>query len=181
MFFIPGVIITVLTFPGVIVHELAHQIFCRICRVAVIDVCYFKFGNPAGYVVHEHPKSTYSQILIGIGPFLINSIIGALIALPAAIPILNFGVKFGANTIGSYFLIWVGVSIAMHSFPSTGDAASMWEAIKSKETNLLTKIFAAPIVLLIYIGAVGSIVWLDLAYGIAVATFIPNMIIKMLA
>lgn len=70
MFFIPGFLITILTFPGVIVHELAHQIFCRICRVAVFDVCYFKFGNPAGYVVHEHPKNAYSQILIGIGPFL---------------------------------------------------------------------------------------------------------------
>jgi hypothetical protein len=181
MFFIPGFLISVLTFPGVIVHELAHQIFCRIFRVAVLDVCYFKLGNPAGYVVHEHPKNTYSQILIGIGPFFINTIIGALISLPAALPILNFGLKFNSNTIVSYFLIWVGVSIAMHSFPSTGDAKSMWSAIKSKETNFLAKVFGAPIVLLIYIGAAGSVIWLDFAYGIAVAAFIPNVIIKILA
>lgn len=52
---IPGFLISILTFPGVIVHEIAHQLFCRICGVAVLDVCYFKAGNPAGYVVHEIP------------------------------------------------------------------------------------------------------------------------------
>lgn len=181
MFFIPGILITALTFPGVIVHELAHLIFCRICRVAVVEVCYFRFGNPAGYVVHENPKNTYSQILIGIGPFFVNTIIGAIIALPAALPILKFGEKLGPNNLGSYFLIWVGVSIAMHSFPSVGDASGMLSAIKSKDTNIITKIFSAPIILLIYAGAAGSVVWLDLAYGMAVAAFIPNMITKLLA
>lgn len=47
MFFIPGQLIAALTFPGVIVHEMAHQLFCRLFRVAVLDVCYFRFG-PAG-------------------------------------------------------------------------------------------------------------------------------------
>lgn len=178
---IPGFIISIITFPGVIVHELAHQLFCRICRVAVFDVCYFRFGNPAGYVVHEQPKSAYQNILIGIGPFLLNTIIGALIALPSAVPILNFDIKFGANNFIDYFLIWIGISIAMHSFPSIGDAKSIWKSIMKKETPLLLKIFTAPIVILIYIGAAGSVVWLDLFYGIAVATFIPNLIISMLA
>ena len=178
---IPGFIISIITFPGVIVHEIAHQLFCRICRVAVLDVCYLRVGNPSGYVVHEHPKSSYQQILIGIGPFFLNTILGALIALPAAIPILNFGDKLGANNIIDYFLIWLGVSVAMHSFPSTGDAQSLWNTVKDKETSLITKIFATPIVLLIYVGAVGSVVWLDFIYGVAVAAFIPNLIIHILA
>lgn len=181
MAFIPGFLISIITFPGVIVHELAHQLFCRICRVAVFDVCYFRFGNPAGYVVHEIPKSPYQNILIGIGPFFLNTILGALIALPAAVPVFNFGVKLGANSVADYLLIWVGVSIAMHSFPSTGDAKSLWNSVMKKETPLLAKIFAAPIVILIYIGAAGSIVWLDFFYGAAAATFIPNLIIHILA
>lgn len=181
MFFIPGILISIVTFPGVIVHELAHQLFCRLCRVAVLDVCYFRFENPVGYVIHEKPKNSYQQILIGIGPFLFNTIIGGLIAIPAAVPILNFDVKLGQGTLVSYFLVWLGVSIAMHSFPSTGDAASMWESIKSKDTHIIAKIVGAPIVLLIYIGAAGSVIWLDAVYGIAVATFVPNLIIKVLA
>lgn len=178
---IPGFLISIITFPGVIVHEIAHQLFCRICRVAVLDVCYLRLGNPAGYVVHEHPKSSYQHILIGIGPFILNTIIGALIALPAAIPILNFGNKFGSGNLVDYFLIWVGISIAMHSFPSIGDAQSLWNVVKEKETPLLAKVFIAPIVLLIYIGAAGSVAWLDFFYGVAVATFIPNLIVHILA
>ncbi|MEQ8155237.1 MAG: metalloprotease family protein [Clostridiaceae bacterium] len=178
---IPGFLISIITFPGVIVHEIAHQLFCRICRVAVLDVCYFRFGNPSGYVVHEHPKSPYQQILIGIGPFFLNTVVGALIALPAAIPVLNFGDSLATASFIDYMLIWVGVSVIMHSFPSTGDAKSLWDAVKDKETPLIAKIFAVPVVLLIYIGAMGSVIWLDLIYGVAVAAFIPNLIIKMLA
>lgn len=58
---IPGFLISIVTFPGVIVHEMAHQIFCRLCGVAVFDVCYFRFGNPSGYVVHEIPKKASSN------------------------------------------------------------------------------------------------------------------------
>jgi hypothetical protein len=44
---IPGQLIALLTFPGVIVHELGHQLMCRFLRVAVLDVCYFRVGRPA--------------------------------------------------------------------------------------------------------------------------------------
>ena len=88
---IPGVLISLLTFPGVIVHELAHQIFCRLTNTAVLDVCYFRLGNPSGYVLHEKPKNAGINILIGVGPFFLNSILGAIIALPAAISGFSFG------------------------------------------------------------------------------------------
>lgn len=182
MLFIPSAFVALITFPGVIIHELSHQMFCRICRVAILDVCYFRTKNPYGYVVHETPRNTYQHILIGIGPFILNTLIGALIALPAVIPVMNFKTPLNnMELLADYALIWLGVSIAMHSFPSTGDAKSIWQAIKSKETPLIAKIIGAPIVLLIYIGAAGSVIWLDLAYGIVVVTFLPNLIIKLLA
>ena len=53
MIIIPGWLIALVTFPGVIVHEAAHFLFCRLRRVAVFDVCYLRFGNPAGYVIHS--------------------------------------------------------------------------------------------------------------------------------
>ncbi len=70
MFFIPGQLISIITFPGVIVHEYAHQLFCKITKTVVLDVCYFRVGNPAGYVVHENPRKLSSHLLIDIGPFL---------------------------------------------------------------------------------------------------------------
>ena len=174
---IPGVLISIATFPGVIVHEMAHQLFCRLTRVAVFDVCYFRIGNPAGYVLHEPPQRQSQNLLIGIGPFLVNSLLAAIISSPAAIPIL----KFESGSFLDYVLIWLGISIGMHSFPSTGDANAIWESVKRPDTSLFTKLVPVPLVGLIYVGAAGSVFWLDLAYGAAVAMFLPSLVVSLIA
>ena len=172
--FIPGFVLSAVTFPGVIVHELAHQLFCRLYKVPVFKVVYFQFGNPAGYVLHEAPASKWQSIMISIGPFFVNTILGALIALPAALPVFTF--ENGGWL--DYVLIYLGVSIAMHAFPSTGDANVIWEVLKEKDTNLLVKIIGYPLVGLIYLGSLGSFFWLDLMYGMAIAIGLPKLIIS---
>lgn len=175
--FIPGFVIALATFPGVIVHEIAHQLFCRWFRVPVFEVCYFRVGNPSGYVIHENPSKASQQIWIGVGPFIINTVLGALIAFPGAIPVL----KFESGNPLDFLFIWLGVSIAMHAFPSTGDAKSIWHGITSRNVPALVKIVAAPIVALIYVGAIGSVFWLDLIYGLAVALAVPTIITAIFA
>lgn len=69
----------------------------------------------------------------------------------------------------------------MHSFPSTGDAQSIWSTLKRKETPIWAKILGTPIVGLIYICSIGSVAWLDLIYGIGVAMLIPNLLVKIIA
>lgn len=175
--FIPGFLITLLTFPGVIVHELAHQLFCRYFKIPVFKVVYFQLGNPAGYVLHERPSNKAQGILISIGPFIVNTVVGALIALPAALPVFTF------HTAGplDYVLIYLGVSIAMHAFPSRGDANVIWEAMKESNTPAWVKFVGYPVVGLIYLGSLGSFFWLDLLYGIGVAVGLPNLIIRLLS
>jgi len=173
MFFIPGIIIAAVTFPGVIVHEFAHQLFCRLTRTAVLEVCYFRIGNPAGFVKHEHPSKPAHQVWIAIGPFFVNTIIGALLALPAFLPV----VQFESATLLDYILFWLGISIAMHAFPSTGDAANVWSLLKRSETPFIVKLIGAPIVGLINLGAIGSFFWLDLIYGVAIAALLPNLLV----
>src|SRR5262245_34082238 len=109
--FIPGPIISLATFPGVIVHEFAHLLFCRLYKVPVFKVVYFQVGNPAGYVMHEPADNKWHSIMISIGPFIVNTILGALIALPAALPVFTFD----NATFIDYVLIYLGVSIAMHA------------------------------------------------------------------
>ncbi|WP_438433673.1 hypothetical protein [Gorillibacterium sp. sgz500922] len=174
--FIPGFLISIVTFPGVMVHEFAHQLFCRFSRTAVLDVCYFRVGNPAGYVSHEHPSKPSHQVWIGIGPFIVNTLVGALIAMPAAIPVL----QFESASLLDYLLIWLGVSIAMHAFPSTGDAKNIWSLLKRRETPLPVRLIGAPLVGLIYLGALGSFFWLDALYGIAVAAGIPYLVVHLM-
>jgi hypothetical protein len=175
MFLIPGPLIALATFPGVIVHELAHQLFCRWFGVPVLEVCYFRFGNPAGYVIHEPAGKGYQSLLISIGPFLVNTILGGLIAFPAALPV----VRFGAGDLLDYFLIWLGVSIAMHAIPSIDDAKSLWQAVK--RVSLVGRFVATPIVGIIYLASIGRVFWLDVFYGIGVAIGLPTLLVTICA
>lgn len=172
---IPGFIIAILTFPGVIVHEFAHKFFCDHFGIPILKVCYFRFGNPAGYVIHEEPENVYQHIIISIGPFLINSIVGAIIAFPGALSFL----KQGSPSMLGYFLLWLGVSIAMHAFPSIGDARCIWKAVWKRRTPLPARLLGAPIVVLIYLGAIGSAFWLDLVYGVAISMALPYYLVKL--
>ena len=72
-------VISLLTFPGIIIHELAHSIFCNITQVQVYKVCYFRLGNPSGFVIHEPADSYWKALLIDIAPFLINTLTSLLI------------------------------------------------------------------------------------------------------
>lgn len=177
---IPGFLITWVTFPGVIVHELAHAIFCRLFGLAIYEVSYFRFtmgfGQPAGYVIHQRAEKPWQDLLVSIGPFFVNTILGAVIAAPAAIPF-----SLGNPDPLDLVLMWLGVSIAMHSFPSTGDASSAWSSIGRKETPILTKLIGYPVIGLIYVGAALSMFWLDVIYGVFVAGLLPNLIVRALA
>lgn len=170
---IPGFIITWLTFPGVIIHELGHQLLCRFTGTPVIEVCYFRFGNPAGYVTHERPSSIWKHLLIGFGPLLVNSAFGFLLGLVAA---AHFWQQESMKIPGG-ILTWLAVSVAMHSFPSTGDATSLWHALWGEESPMPARIVGTPLVGLIFLGAIGSVFWLDLIYGAVVAWVLPRALI----
>jgi len=176
---IPGFLITWVTFPGVIVHELAHAIFCRLYGLKIYEIVYFRFavgfGQAAGWVVHEPSKKPMQNMMVSIGPFFVNTILGAVIGAPAAIPVL----KLESRDPFDLLLIWLGVSIAMHSFPSTGDAKSIMHSVGSKEVSIFAKIVCYPIIGLIYLGALGSVFWLDAIWGVAVAGFLPSLIVKL--
>lgn len=169
------------TFPGVIVHELAHALFCRLFGLEIYEVVYFRFvmrrSQPVGYVLHSPAPHAWQNIMVSIAPFFVNSIVGAVIGASAAIPIL----QFNGGDAWDYFQLWLGVSIAMHAFPSTGDAGVIWHAIREREVPLWAKALGMPLIGFIYVGAIGSIFWLNAIYGIAVAGFLPNLIIKLFA
>lgn len=174
---IPGFLISLVTFPGVIVHELAHQIFCYLCGMKVLEVKYFQMRNPSGYVVHESTDHPGKVFLTSMGPFFVNTILGLLIILPASIEVIAF--KEYSNPL-SLVLAWLGFSILMHAFPSTGDAKVMLDRIlRNPNVNIIPKILAAPFILLVYVGAIGSIFWLDAIYAAAVAMLLPNLIVHL--
>jgi Putative zincin peptidase len=175
MIIIPGFLIALVTFPGVIVHEAAHLFFCKLRRVAVFDVCYFRIGNPSGYVIHEIPTDFLSSFLIAVGPFIINSLLCVVFCFPAFVPVRTFG---HSDPI-CYFLIWLGISIGMHAFPSTQDAKVLWNQAKIAAGifNPLA-LLSFPLVVVIYVANGLRFFWLDYLYGFALGFLLPEMILN---
>lgn len=167
---IPGWLISIATFPGVIVHEAAHLVFCRLEKLAVFDVVFFRFGNPAGYVIHQSTDNFKSMWLVGMGPFFLNSALCVLFCSAAFVPVWELGV---ADPL-SYFLYWLGLSIGMHAFPSNQDMAGLWRLMPqaAKQGNLLA-IISYPIVGLVYVLNLARFIWADLGYGIAIGILGP--------
>jgi hypothetical protein len=82
----------------------------------------------------------------------------------------------------SYLLLWLGLSIGMHAFPSTQDAANLWAEAKIavKEHSVLALV-SFPIVVLIYVANVLRVVWFDLIYGAAIGLLLPELILKLVS
>jgi hypothetical protein len=171
---IPGILVALLTFPGVIVHEAAHMLFCKWRNVVVLDVCFFRFGNPAGYVAHDEIKDFTTSFLVSVGPFIINSLLCILICLPAYVPVKVFGLNHPL----SFVLLWLGVSIGMHAFPSMQDGTCLWNAAKkAAATGNLLAIVSFPLVVLIYAANLLSFFWLDYFYGLALGFGLPSLLL----
>ncbi|MCL2104123.1 MAG: metalloprotease family protein [Kiritimatiellaeota bacterium] len=171
---IPGFFISIVTFPGVIVHEAAHLLFCKWRKVPVLDACFFRIGNPAGYVVHAETGNFTTSFLISMGPFIVNSLLCVLICFPAYAPVKVFGLTHPL----SYVLLWFGVSIGMHAFPSMQDASNLWQSAKvaARGGNLLA-IVSFPLVILVYLANFGSVFWLDYFYGLALGLGLPSLLL----
>jgi hypothetical protein len=170
---IPGQFISVATFPGVIVHEAAHMFFCKLRGVAVLDVRFFRIGNPAGYVVHEPPNNFTTAFLISLGPFVVNSLLCMLICFPAFMPVRVFGVTHPL----SYVLLWLGVSIGMHAFPSIGDGQTLLAQAKKEVSSFnLLAILSYPLVWIIYLANILRFFWLDYLYGVGIGLGLPALI-----
>ena len=178
MFLIPGQLVAILTFPGVIVHEAAHMLFCKLRGVAVLDVCFFRVGNPAGYVVHEEIQDFTSAFWVDVGPLVVNSALCVLFCLPALIPVRIFQQEDPL----SYFWIWLGMSVGMHAFPSNHDAGALWAQARRAARDLRPlALLSFPLVVLVVVGNALSVVWFDAFYAFGLGLFLPELLLRRLA
>jgi hypothetical protein len=175
MIIIPGFVIALATFPGVIVHEAAHMLFCRLRNVAIFDVCFFRLGDPAGYVVHEPIEDFNTAFLVSVGPLFVNSLLCVVFCFPAVVPYRIFNHTDPL----SLFLIWLGVSIGMHAFPSNQDAQALLQHARPAVRRLHPlALLSFPLVLLIYVANLLRFFWFDAIYGMALGLGLPELVLK---
>ena len=126
-------------------------------------------------MIHEEPQSFTSAFLIAMGPFIINSLLCVLFCFPAMVPVRTFGHKDPI----CYFLIWLGISIGMHAFPSTQDARVLWQQAKKAVGNFNPLALASfPLVIVIYAANLLRFFWLDYLYGIGLGFVLPELILN---
>ena len=139
---IPGEVIAFLTFPGVIIHEIAHRFFCDLFNVSVVEINYFRpLDKTAGHVRHVATDNFWVSFLIGIAPFLINTIICMILTFPMGVK-FYWGTAFlespsASVAILGLILFWVGFSIGFNAIPSKQDMSGLWDKAHSRTAKCL--------------------------------------------
>ncbi|MEM4868717.1 MAG: metalloprotease family protein [Ignisphaera sp.] len=165
---IPGFLVALATFPGVILHEYAHKKACEWVNLTVYEVKYFRLGNPAGYVLHEHPHSFGQALVITMAPLLINTFAEILVFLLAQI-------VRGDNAL-FLLLIWLAISFGMHAIPSTGDAKVLWYYSKISWRYEKKAVLGFPIAAIVYLLSLAKMIWIDLFYALGVMWVVSELI-----
>jgi hypothetical protein len=174
----PSSLFLLATFPGVLLHQILIQLLCRFLRVAIFEVRYFEPGAnlTGGAVVHEKPLWASHQILLVIGPFLAGSLLGALVALPAAVPV----VWFGAGGLLDYFLLWLGFSLAVNALPTPEEAGTLRHLLADPRLSAALRLIGLPAARLIALVMGGSLFWRRALYGIALTLLLPAALVWLL-
>jgi hypothetical protein len=121
-----------LALPGIVVHEMAHYYFCLMAGARVHEVVFFRFGQPAGYVVHTAPRRYTAHLLISVGPLLVNSLLALLLFALARVTYLELATTplrehHWSDLARLAVVFWLGLSVALQALPSSGDATSLWQ------------------------------------------------------
>jgi len=185
MIHIPGWIISflsmsvaLLTFPGIIVHEIAHRFFCDITETPVYDICYLRVGNPLGYVKHGEVTGLKDLFLISIGPLIVNTMMCMLLTLPFMYPVFILGTG-AVNPIFS-ILAWFGFSVGMHAFPSDVDMDNLVREVKTTKQRGVLFYIAAPFAALVGCANYLSLIWMNLFYAIGVSCILPLILLALI-
>jgi hypothetical protein len=177
MIIIPGFLISLVTFPGVIVHEAAHMLFCRWFKLAIFDVCFFQLKNPSGYVLHEPTQRFAATFFVSMGPFLLNTLLCVLFCSAAFLPVWELGVRDPLP----YFFMWLGLSIGMHAFPSNQDLQHVFrQGMQEIRGGNVLALVAVPLVAPIWLLNFLRFFWVDLLYGFAIGILVPLWAFKAL-
>lgn len=129
------------TAPGVILHELSHQLICIWQRIPLGEVVYFQLGSPAGYVEHGNPKSWTNAFLLAIAPLFVNIFIATWAF------IIAFTLLSGNRLILTFALslVWLGFAAIVHALPSPQDIKNLWNYTTSSYLLYPLLVLVAPL------------------------------------
>lgn len=123
-------LVSLTSFPGVIVHELAHAITALCLRGSITQFTLFRLGNPSGYIRYAiHPDASHQNLryfLIGAAPLVVNTIlayylISPLFNLASVVSLLTSPLAAPLESLK----VWLGMSLLLHAVPSVQDLSTV--------------------------------------------------------
>lgn len=130
------------TAPGIVLHELAHHLACRLLGVTVVDVAYLRLSGRPGYVEHEVPPTWARTVGVALAPLVVNLVVAA-VALQYALAV-HSGTGTGAVAVG-VGLVWLAVAALVHAVPSLQDVRQVWRATLAHWWRLPLVVVVAPV------------------------------------
>jgi hypothetical protein len=109
---------TALIAPGIVSHEAAHLLACRVAGVDVVGSSILNPFASDAYLDHEPVSSFPADLLIAVAPVLLNTTLAFaafLLASATETPLLS---------IPCY---WLGGCFGLTAFPSVGDTDTLFE------------------------------------------------------
>jgi len=169
-------IVSLVTFPGIVAHEYAHAWACRRLGIRVVKVCYLRLGNPLGYVLHEQPAYAVQHIMVAVAPFFVSTLAALAVSLLTSFFVTSpWAAEY--RDIVALAGAWLSFSLALHAFPSSGDGDALWDDVTSPGVSLLAKLLLAPVAGLIRLCQAGAAIWLHALFAVAVVALPPVMLV----
>jgi hypothetical protein len=183
LFYIPAEFIALATFPGIIIHEIAHRFFCDVFNVDVYHIRYFiPLMQKAGHVVHAPTDNLCHRFFIGAGPLIINSLVCMILTFPAGC-IYYLDVEFAKNSsfiVPTLYAIlsWIGYSIGIHAMPSDQDVNDLVSLAKPNFSKLFIQGFVE-LVMFFNLNYLGFL--LRISYAGMISLILPMIFFRLLS
>jgi hypothetical protein len=169
MIFIPGIVITIVTFPGFVMQTVARRFWCDLLGVPVYEAQYFK-----GTIIHERIDSPARAALVAFAPFSVNIVLCAVLFFPVAFSFLLESNMTGQDAV----LAWAGISIGMHALPSHATVKEYLENLPEHARRgwvyFCLRVTGGLFILIDFLKRV----WVDLVYALAVGMSAPYLITR---
>ena len=143
------------TIIGAVLRAFFEHVFLKICRVPVEDRAYLQRNELFGHVEHKPVRTFGRGFCICFFPGFFVCLLGAAIALPAALQLFLMGVTphslVSGDVSAMYYvcvvLMILSLCLFCHPFPTSEDALYLWES--RRETNIAVRILLfVPLVLM---------------------------------
>jgi len=113
--------LTVALAPGIVSHEYAHVLGCRLWSVEIHSRPTLNLFGDDAYIEHASVDSFGADLTIALAPLLANALLG----------LVAFWLAATTSGLLAILPLWLGICFSLTAFPSRSDTDTLFETIHS--------------------------------------------------